>query len=570
MKQPENDIDPTVFFADEFAGHDVDPSALNPAPPSGRAPTTRRLCVNLSQCPEDADQIAILVVALGSCPDVYQRNGKLVRIVRVASTEAEAKKHEGAPSIREFDRPALLEHLTRHVEFIRERKGEPVVGRPSKDALLAILGRGEWPSVRPLTGVIETPIFRADGSILQEPGYDVETGYVYAPNEAFPDIAPEPTQIDAVKALALLNEIFVDFPFESEAHRASATAAILTLLARPAIAGSVPAYLYDANCPGTGKTLIADACVKTATGRTAAKAGFPPEEAELEKLMGAIALQGDRVVQFDNLAVPFRGMALDRCLTSVDTVQLRVLGQSAAPVMKWRAVIMATGNNIVIGGDIARRVLFARLVANVERPEEREGWKHPQLLDWIGEQRPALVHAALTVLRAFHVAKRPELGVKELGSFEAWSRLIPRAIVFAGGANCLETQPRVEDGTDPIPLAMAALLQGLHALPEASNGISIAALIKLLYPAATAPKAQTSLLGPKTATTDTTTHSDLREALEILAPPDGGKPNASRIAYRLRSWKGRVVGNLTLTGKADRKNIFLWAVRSTTAKTEAA
>jgi hypothetical protein len=67
------------------------------------------------------------------------------------------------------------------------------------------------------------------------------------------------------------------------------------------------------------------------------------------------------------------------------------------------AAFYATGNNLTIAGDLTRRVIMATLDANCERPEMRtfnvdartEALTH----------RPELVAAALTVLRAWHVAK---------------------------------------------------------------------------------------------------------------------------------------------------------------------
>ncbi len=46
-------------------------------------------------------------------------------------------------------------------------------------------------------------------------------------------------------------------------------------------------------------------------------------------------------------------------------------------------------------------------------------------------ERPRLVRAALTLLRAWVVAGRPDMGLPLWGSFEEWSRVVPAALVFA-------------------------------------------------------------------------------------------------------------------------------------------
>jgi len=313
----------------------------------------------------------------------------------------------------------------------------------------------------------------------------------------------------------------------------------------------VPCVVWSANAPGVGKTLGADACVMTATGRIAAKMGFPANEEELEKVMGAYALSGASVIQFDNVNLPFKGAALDRCITSGGTVELRILGKSETPKMPWTAFIMATGNNVEIGGDIARRVLFVRLATPVERPEEREGFRHPNLIPWVKEERPRLVCAALTLLRAFIVAGKPDVGIKPWGSFEEWTSLVARAIVWAGGANCLATRPAESDGSDPRRMAMAAFMRGLLKLEPHGRGFGVKALITQLY-----PLARGGALPPDG-------HDEMREAIEILVPTKpNDAPDPTKLGHVLRTYKGRPLGGLTLVSTTV-SNLARWSVKTT-------
>lgn len=106
---------------------------------------------------------------------------------------------------------------------------------PPDDVVSGILSAGEWPDVRPIKGIIETPTMRADGSILQAPGYDASTRLLYLPRDAsFPAIPDNPTHEEARACLAVLSDVFADFP-EEDASRMVDVAAILTLLARAAI-----------------------------------------------------------------------------------------------------------------------------------------------------------------------------------------------------------------------------------------------------------------------------------------------------------------------------------------------
>src|SRR5262249_48959668 len=74
-------------------------------------------------------------------------------------------------------------------------------------------------------------------------------------------------------------------------------------------------------------------------------------------------------------------------------------------------------------GDTARRVVPIDLESLLERPQDRKDFQHPMLLEWVRQEYPRLVSAALTVLRAYFVAGCPKQNVT-YGSFEAWSDLV--------------------------------------------------------------------------------------------------------------------------------------------------
>src|SRR3712207_8645085 len=44
----------------------------------------------------------------------------------------------------------------------------------------------------------------------------------------------------------------------------------------------------------------------------------------------------------------------------------------------WQAVVFASGNNMQFRGDMARRVVPIDLYPQVERPEERDDFRHPE------------------------------------------------------------------------------------------------------------------------------------------------------------------------------------------------
>jgi len=510
--------------------------------------------------PELHEIVDRAITALRTDPDLYQRDGSLVHVTRVdgeANTDDSKEDRKflapGTPQIRRMPLATLRERLTRAARWERldKRNGEWQRIFPTDPIVQAVLNRGEWAGIRPIVGVIETPALRPDGSVISTPGYDAATGFLYLPNSEYPPVPEAPSQEDARRAWAELFECFAEFPYKSEAHRSTAIAAILTLIARPAIQGSVPAFLFDAAAAGSGKTLQTDAVSLVATGRTSAKMGYPADNTELEKVLGAYAIRGTALINFDNVNRPFGGGPLDRCLTAEDTVELRILGKSEIPALRWRSVIITTGNNITVSGDTTRRVLFARIESDLENPEDRTGFKHEDLLGWVRAERPRLVCAALTLLRAFFVAGQPRGGCKTWGSFEPWARLIPPAIVFAGGADPMLTRPSVEGEEDEEKQALAVVLRYWPRLDPTGNGITAKTAIGVLYPI---ERLRGQQLPPDG-------FDELREAIEVFVPTrPGTAPDPTRLGYKFASYRARVVGGRKLVSEAAGQGVKRWKV----------
>ncbi len=57
----------------------------------------------------------------------------------------------------------------------------------------------------------------------------------------------------------------------------------------------------------------------------------------------------------------------------------RQLGDNRVLRLRNRTLWMATGNNVKLSNEMARRSLAIRLDSRVDRPWEREGFRHPQL-----------------------------------------------------------------------------------------------------------------------------------------------------------------------------------------------
>lgn len=493
--------------------------------------------------------------ALATDPIIYQRSGALVRVVHDAEPSERVAFAPGAPRLHPIQ-PALLRTRAATVarwEKFDGRASEWKHTRPDTAVVAAVHALGEWPGVRPIIGVLEAPTMRPDGSLVTAAGYDAATGYVLEPSADFPPIPDAPTREDARFALEQLEEPFAEFPWASDAARHAAVACALTLLVRPAIVGPVPGFVFDKNAPGTGGSLCADAVALIATGRQAPRMSWPPDEVELEKVLASYALRGSALICFDNIrsGQPFGGAPLDKVLTAGDTVDLRVLGKSEAPTLPWRSVVVATGNNVAVTGDTIRRVLLIRMQTNEERPQDRAGFQLPDLRAWLVDNRPRLVVAALTILRAFVVAGRPlPTDYRPWGSFEAWSSLIPTAIEWAGGADPMQTRIDNGDAEDPEHAAIATVLSQWERVAGV-KGATLRSVLGVLYPSGKVPTD-----GPGDG------FEDLREAIEVLAPAprSGFAPELKKLGSNLRRYLKRVMGGRRMTLTLDRKGVGIWSV----------
>jgi putative DNA primase/helicase len=178
-------------------------------------------------------------------------------------------------------------------------------------------------------------------------------------------------------------------------------------------------------------------------------------EEELEKRLGAALLAGDTAISLDNCDHTLEGVTLNQAMTQPQ-LNIRVLGLSKNVETPVNATIFATGNNLTIGGDLVRRVLLCSMDAGCERPELRVFKVNSS--EVAQSRRGELVVAALTVLRAWHIAAPSHrLGLTPFGSFEEWSQRIREPLVWLGKVDPCETLIEVRN-SDPYRDALVAVI----------------------------------------------------------------------------------------------------------------
>jgi putative DNA primase/helicase len=208
---------------------------------------------------------------------------------------------------------------------------------------------------------------------------------------------------------------------------------------------------------GSGKSLLIDVIAAIATGRRASLLAPGEREEEAEKRLTAALLAGDAVISIDNIERPLRGEFI--CMASTQPViSIRPLAASALVRVRTNALLAATGNNLVIRGDLSRRVMMVMLDAGVERPECRRFAR--QAVEYVLSRRAELVAAALTIASAYLGAGAPAVACDPYGSYETWDRWIRRPLLWLGLPDPLSATLRVRQD-DPDRAAMARIYAAL-------------------------------------------------------------------------------------------------------------
>jgi putative DNA primase/helicase len=105
-------------------------------------------------------------------------------------------------------------------------------------------------------------------------------------------------------------------------------------------------------------------------------------------------------------------------------------------------LLTATGNNLILQGDLPRRSLRCEIDAKTERPELRV-FPGANIQSVFRQRRGELVMALLTVLRAYQVSNATASHtVSALGGFEMWSAWVRDALIWLGcedPCNTIET-----------------------------------------------------------------------------------------------------------------------------------
>lgn len=252
------------------------------------------------------------------------------------------------------------------------------------------------------------------------------------------------------------------------------------------------------------------------------------KEEEMEKRITAILLSGARTCLVDNIDKPLGGASLDALMTG-DTWMGRILGRTEMRQIIIRTTMYATGNNIVLAGDMTRRCLRCFMDPNTEKPEERT-FRISSHKEYIEENKEQIVRDIITIAMAYMQAE--PVKIKTFGSFESWSRWVREPLIWLGLKDPVATQVELKEDS-PI-VNWGIILEALNKI-FGDQWFSV----KDLY--------DVSFEGVR-RNAEHDAYNALSANMSYFA-----EPNIKQLSWALKKWLGRIINGKRLV-RADTKD----------------
>ncbi len=336
-----------------------------------------------------------------------------------------------------------------------------------------------------LSAVVDLPFPTPAGRIVTRPGYDADS-LVYF--DAEPDyslaLPLQPTPEDVRSALVTMMKPWRGYQFASPDDAACMVSGVLASVCRASLE-LCPAYLFDANSQGAGKTRCAQSLGAVIEGERPAVtpyAGSATDD-ELRKRIIAGGIAQTRFQCLDNVTGFLKSSVLAAVLTT-GKLSDRVLGQSRNVTVRDRSLFTLTGNNASADADLQRRIVWVRLNAG-ERPTHRAFDFCP--VSEALAQRLQIAEAACVIWRAYFNAGAPDIIPGDVGGFADWNRLCRQPLLWLAREGFTDVlQWEIGDpaasmladpaDSDPELEALGSMLGALWALTDGQDFTSAEAL----------------------------------------------------------------------------------------------
>lgn len=273
-----------------------------------------------------------------------------------------------------------------------------------------------------------------------EPGYDREAK-VYTMSGA-PDY---PLNMDIDDAVGTLRDFYREFRFADEGRSlAVQVAAMVGLYVRAFFPEELtaPMIFYNANLPGSGKSLLAMVAISVCEGPFQAM-DFSKSE-EFKKELDSRAALGVPYIFLDDVGGFVDSKILNRWLTQPRWSFRPFRKNDTVTTVPKKCLSLFTGNQARLSHDLARRSLTVDLWT-AELADER-AIENPITEAWLEDpSRHSELMAALWALVRYW-NENGRLQGRSMPSFERWSRTVAGIVTCAGFANPIERAQLTDAG----------------------------------------------------------------------------------------------------------------------------
>jgi putative DNA primase/helicase len=290
-----------------------------------------------------------------------------------------------------------------------------------------VLHNPELPLQR-IRGLVTTPTFREDFSLITVPGFDTASGLYYSPD---PSLHTFSFETDASKekakgSLNLLFELLKDFPFRNENERYSYLATLLTLFLRSSIRGVVPCLAIDGNGKSVGKSLLSSILSLIAYGQDAATTSAPKGREEWASKLDSILLKGSPFQVIDNIVGAFSSDDFASILTSTRR-NIRIKGLSKVVDVPVNTVWVLNGNDLSVDSDLSQRLIMCHLQHEDAASRRQETFQIQKVYGCsievlLHQERAKYMQACLDVICAWvneGATRRKKLVLAKYGEWES-------------------------------------------------------------------------------------------------------------------------------------------------------
>lgn len=370
-----------------------------------------------------SETLSFLEYELSRCNDIFQRNGKLVRISVNVNTERIIINEILTEDIFRilYERCIFLKNSTNEDKFILCNLPFYYCSNIYKTQRSL--------NFKEVDRIATQPYLKPDGSIVTKPGYDQETKIFSNFKKNDYHIKPEPTRQDAENALQSILEPFAKFPFESENDKSAAASGCITSAIRVSLPYS-PMYHCKASQSSSGKTKLMKCISGYGTYHPVPSLEFPNSNEECGKKMLALLMKGSPVIFFDNIDSDLTDYQSLCSILTDKNFSGRILGQNKITEVSTCALILSNGNNVRPMKDLLRRVIEINLLPTCENPAGQKFPFDPHAK--ILANRAHYVSLVLTMIRAWIVAGSPETVVQPIVTYNDWSKWCRQVLLWLG------------------------------------------------------------------------------------------------------------------------------------------